>query len=73
MLSPNIDLYDPKSIIADPAMGITIRPKNSRGKLLFLGSSPGSSTILVSTYRIEGLITLKSVITQTMMPLRLKL
>jgi len=66
MLSPNIDLYDPKSILLTQPWGLQFAQNILGGNYYSWEAPPVAHQYWYTTYRIEGLITLKSVITQTM-------
>jgi pimeloyl-ACP methyl ester carboxylesterase len=66
MLSPNIDLYDSKSILLTQPWGLQFARKIVGGNYYSWEAPLVAQQYWYTTYRIEGLITLKSVITKTM-------
>jgi pimeloyl-ACP methyl ester carboxylesterase len=67
MFSPNIDIYDPRSSMLDGPWGLQIARKLLGGDTYsWSGPSPFVQQYWYTTYRIEGLVTLKSMIDATM-------
>jgi pimeloyl-ACP methyl ester carboxylesterase len=68
MFSPNIDIYDPKSAILDGPWGLQIARKILKSKTYSWAITPSqvAQQYWYTTYRIEGLVTLKSMIDATM-------
>jgi len=66
MLSPNIDLYDPKSFILDQHWGLQLARKVIGGDNYSWETPSGAQQYWYTTYRIESLVTMKSMIDQTM-------
>jgi len=66
MMSPNVDLYDPRSFILTQPFGLQIARKIS-GSEFYGWKAPGpAQSYWYTRYRIEGLCTLKSLINCTM-------
>ena len=66
MLSPNIDLFDPKSFMLDKPWGLQIARKILGGKFYSWEAPTAAKQYWYTTYRIESLVTMKSVIDATM-------
>jgi len=68
MFSPNIDIYDPKSGMLDGPWGLQIARKILGGENYSWPATPSqfAQQYWYTTYRIEGLVTLKSMIDATM-------
>jgi len=66
MLSPNIDLYDSKSILLTQPWGLQFARQILGGNYYSWEAPLVAQQYWYTTYRIEGLITLKSVIVNTM-------
>jgi pimeloyl-ACP methyl ester carboxylesterase len=68
MLSPNIDYYDPRSFMMAGPWGLQIT-RMILGSNFYGWKAPGPAhQYWYTNYRIEGLITLKSIIDETMTP-----
>lgn len=66
MMSPNVDLYDPRSSLLTKPWGLQIARKIT-GSEFYGWKAPGPAhTYWYTSYRIEGLCTLKSIINTTM-------
>jgi pimeloyl-ACP methyl ester carboxylesterase len=66
MFSPNIDLYDPKSFLLDQHWGLQLARFILGGNSYSWSAPPAAQQYWYTTYRIESLVTMKSVIDQTM-------
>ncbi|HJW30153.1 MAG TPA: alpha/beta hydrolase [Saprospiraceae bacterium] len=66
MFSPNIDLYDSKSFLLVQPWGLQIARLVLRGKNYTWEAPKVAEQYWYTSYRIEGLITLKAIINQTM-------
>jgi len=66
MMSPNVDVYDPRSSLLTKPWGLQIARKIT-GSGFYGWKAPGPArTYWYTSYRIEGLCTLKSIINTTM-------
>lgn len=66
LLSPNIDLYDPRSFILTLPYGLHIARTITGSKFYQWDGPRQASNYWYTRYRVEGLITLKSMINATM-------
>ena len=66
MFSPNIDIYDPRSFILDGPWGLQLSRKLAAGLNYSWAASTTAQQYWYTTYRVEGLVTLKSMIDATM-------
>ncbi|HEX5112801.1 MAG TPA: alpha/beta hydrolase [Saprospiraceae bacterium] len=66
MFSPNIDIYDPRSFILDGPWGLQLSRKIAGGNSYSWTASATAQQYWYTSYRIEGLVTLKSMIDATM-------
>lgn len=66
MLSPNIDLYDSKSFLLVQPWGLQMARLILHGKDYSWSASQTAQQYWYTSYRIEGLITLKAIINATM-------
>jgi pimeloyl-ACP methyl ester carboxylesterase len=66
MLSPNIDLYDPRSFLLVSPWGLQLSRLTLGGKYYSWPAPNRAQDYWYSRYRIEGLVTLKSMLDATM-------
>jgi pimeloyl-ACP methyl ester carboxylesterase len=66
MFSPNIDIHDPKSFLLDMPWGLPLARKIVGGDFYSWEAPPAAQQYWYTSYRVEGLITLKSLIDKTM-------
>ena len=66
MFSPNIDIYDPRSFILDGPWGLHLSRKIAGGLNYSWLATSTAQQYWYTNYRIEGLVTLKSMIDATM-------
>lgn len=68
MLSPNIDYFDPRSFLMDAPWGLQISRLILGSDFYSWQAGPEAKQYWYTRYRIEGLVTLKSIIDETMTP-----
>ncbi len=66
MLSPNIDIHDPKSFLLDMPWGLPLARKVIGGKDYSWDAPPDAQQYWYTTYRLEELVMLKALIDKTM-------